>query len=144
MTSNIGSHKFEKGTSVGFGSTELSIEQAVHEEIEKMYPPEFLNRIDETIVFNKLDSEQLKVICNILLKDLKSNIKVNAKRRVNISDDVATYIVNQVVNNKYGARPLKRCITKCIETPLADHIISTVCSNEPIDIDVVDDTITIS
>ena len=47
MTSNIGSHKFEKGTCVGFNSAELSIEQAVQDEVQKMYPPEFLNRLDE-------------------------------------------------------------------------------------------------
>jgi ATP-dependent Clp protease ATP-binding subunit ClpC len=144
MTSNIGSHKFEKGTSVGFGSAELSIEQAVHEEIEKLYPPEFLNRIDETIVFNKLAGDDLNIICNILLKDLKTNIRKNAKRKINISDRVATYIVDQIVNNKYGARPLKRCITKCIETPLADHMISTVNSTAPISVDVADNNIIIS
>jgi ATP-dependent Clp protease ATP-binding subunit ClpC len=144
MTSNIGSHKFEKGTSVGFGSAELSIEQAVHEEIEKLYPPEFLNRIDETVVFNKLTDRELNIICNILLKELKSNIRKNTKRRVNIAGEVSPYIVDQIVNNKYGARPLKRCITKCIETPLADHIIATVNSSSPINIEVTDNNITIS
>jgi len=123
MTSNIGSHKFEKGTSVGFNSVELSIEQAVQDEVQKIYPPEFLNRLDETIVFDKLTTDNMRQICKILLKDLKSNIRTNTGKRVNIDDSVVDYIVNQVSNNKYGARPLKRCITKYIETPLADKMI---------------------
>lgn len=129
MTSNIGSHKFEKGTSVGFNSTELSIEQAVHDEVQKMYPPEFLNRLDETIVFNKLNDDDMTRICCILLKKLKANIRKNTGKRIQIEDSVVDFIVKQVSNNKYGARPLKRCITKYIETPLADRIIDNTDDN---------------
>lgn len=144
MTSNIGSHKFEKGTCVGFNSAELSIEQAVQDEVQKMYPPEFLNRLDETIVFDKLTDSDMTQICRILLKDLKSNIRKNTGKRVHIEDDVVSFIVNQVSNNKYGARPLKRCITKYIETPLADKIIGNSNDTNKFNVSLADDTVTVS
>lgn len=144
MTSNIGSHKFEKGTSVGFNSTELSIEQAVKEEIEKMYPPEFLNRIDETIVFNKLKDKHLYKICSILIKELRRNIKHNSGRKITINNNVIDFIVKQISNNKYGARPLKRCITKYIETPLADHLISSGNTSSTVNVEIQDDKIVIN
>ena len=144
MTSNIGSHKFEKGTSVGFNSAELSIEQAVQDEVQKIYPPEFLNRLDETIVFDKLSDDNMSQICKILLKDLKNNIKQNTGKRVCIDNAVVDYIVNQVSNNKYGARPLKRCITKYIETPLADKMITSMTGQSKYTVSVDRDSIIVS
>ncbi len=144
MTSNIGSHKFEKGTSVGFNSTELSIEQAVQDEVQKMYPPEFLNRLDETIVFDKLTDGDMTQICRILLKELKSNIRKNTGKRVQIEDEVVNFIVDQVSNNKYGARPLKRCITKYIETPLADKIIDNTDDINKFSVSLSGDKVTVS
>ena len=123
MTSNIGAHLYDKRSSVGFGHAQ-DTRQSVIDQLKKTYAPEFVNRFDELIVFNKLDHEQLTVITTQLINNLRKNIRTNTGKRVKVSPDVCTLISNQQQDCSYGARPIKRLITEQIETPLADYIIS--------------------
>lgn len=122
MTSNIGAHLFDKQSSVGFGHKQ-DTQHAVIEALKKTYAPEFVNRFDELVVFNKLEQDQLIKITAGLLMNLKRNIRTNTKKRVTISPDVASMITSQQQDFTYGARPIKRLITEQIETPLANYMI---------------------
>ena len=122
MTSNIGAHKFDKLNSVGFGMSN-NTDDAVVEELKKMYAPEFLNRLDETIVFDRLNDLEMLNVCDLLLKQLKKNIKSNTKLIITYDSKLCEYITKLNKDDIYGARPLKRIITEQIETPLADKII---------------------
>lgn len=123
MTSNIGAHMFDKRSSIGFGD-EASTYDSVINELKKVYAPEFINRFDELVLFDKLTDDHLIKICGLLLSQLKTNIKNNSSRIVTFSTDVARHIAEMCGQSEYGARPIKRMITEQIETPLADYIIS--------------------
>ncbi len=123
MTSNIGAHKFDKGVSVGFNQNE-SVETGVIQELKKMYQPEFINRIDEVVVFDRLDVNHLRKIAEQLLRAVKRTVKSNSKKIINYTPGVVDLIVETCEDTvKYGARPMKRTITELIETPLAEHIM---------------------
>ncbi len=122
MTSNIGAHKFDKLNSVGFGVSS-NTNDAVVEELKKMYAPEFLNRLDETIVFDRLTDTEMMSVCDLLLKQLKKNIKSNTKVIITYDNELCAHITSLNEDNTYGARPLKRIITEHIETPLAEELI---------------------
>lgn len=123
LTSNIGAHKFEKGPSMGFGPGE-STEAGVIAELKKMYAPEFINRIDEVVVFNKLTDKDIVNICNILMKEVKRTLKKNNGKILTFTNDVCEHLLTKSRDTAYGARPVKRIITECVETPLAEFIIS--------------------
>lgn len=128
MTSNIGASSLSNTSKVGFGDTtqqeafeELKIKQL--EELKKTMKPEFINRIDEIIFFNSLSTESLEKIIDVLFENLKNTIK---QRNIEITFDksVKNLILKKGTNQEYGARPLKRAITKYIENPLSDAIIN--------------------
>ncbi|MEO9170143.1 MAG: ATP-dependent chaperone ClpB, partial [Candidatus Baltobacteraceae bacterium] len=123
MTSNIGSHRI-LGYKGQFGSAEEAIMRAtVMEELRAHFRPEFLNRVDETIVFHALDEEQLMAIVNIQLSRLRERL---AERRITlVLDDAAKrHLVKAGYDSNYGARPLKRTIQKELETPLGRKILA--------------------
>jgi len=92
-----------------------------------MYAPEFINRFDELVVFNKLDNKDLLKIANQLMSTVKRTVKSNSKKIINFSPEVCELIVDKCTDiTQYGARPMKRTITELIETPLADYIISNL------------------
>lgn len=122
MTSNIGSHKFFKQDSVGFGAQQ-STEQAVMGELKKSYTPEFINRIDEVIVFDMLQQRHMLEIASNLLRELKRNLKQTTGKIINFDNTVKQMLVDSCDNQEYGARPLRRLITQHVETPLADWLI---------------------
>lgn len=140
LTSNIGAHKFEKRPNVGFGIGE-TVEEGVVAELKKMYAPEFINRLDEVVVFNKLTDKDIASICTGLLKGVKRTLKNNNGKMVTFSKDVSDYILSKTRDEAYGARPLKRIITEFIETPLAEFIISNDSSIRKIYAEVVDDKV---
>lgn len=143
MTSNIGAHKFDKGGSVGFNQNE-SVESGVIQELKKMYQPEFINRIDEVVVFDRLESKHLRKIADQLLKTVKRTVKANSKKVMNYTPGVVDLIVEACQDtDKYGARPMKRTITELIETPLAEHIMQDM-SVKKFYVDVVDNKIQIN
>ena len=126
MTSNIGSKYISEinaipGTQEYMDQYERIVER-VTEETRHIFRPEFLNRIDEIIVFNPLTVKELKAIVELLLA--KSSEKLIEKGiEIEFTEDVKTFIINRGYDPVYGARPLRRAIQKYIENPLADFII---------------------
>ena len=97
---------------------------SVMEEVRRMFKPEFLNRIDEIIVFHALNKEQMKQIVTILFKELISRCQEQMGITLKIRDSVKTHLVDSAYDVKYGARPLKRAIQTQVEDPLADALLS--------------------
>ncbi len=123
MTSNVGSHRIleYKGSFSGDGYSRMK--EAVLEELRQHFRPEFLNRIDETIVFHALSDEHLKQIVEIQLAGLRKRL---AERHIEIelSDQARGHLARSGYDAAYGARPLKRAIQREIETPLARRILA--------------------
>jgi len=122
MTSNIGSHRILEYRGAFEGEPYERMKQAVLEEMRHHFRPEFLNRVDETIVFHALSEEHLKEIVEIQLARLRARL---AERHITIelTDAARTHLVRAGYNPMYGARPLKRAIQKELETQLGRLIL---------------------
>lgn len=128
MTSNIGAHKINKHKRVGFLSNDdkkseyNSMKDNILEDLKKSFKPEFLNRIDDTIIFHKLDRNNMKNILDIMLKEMKGRLK---KSNIDIcfNEEIKEYLLNKCKENEYGARPFRRLITKEIEDRLSEEIL---------------------
>lgn len=129
MTSNAGAQSIIEPRRLGFLSQEDEkkdyeyMKGQVMEEVRRMFKPEFLNRIDETIVFHALTKENMKKIVNILLRDLEKRCREQMDIRLRVSDKVKEHLIETSYDNKYGARPLKRAIQGQLEDPLAEKIL---------------------
>lgn len=128
MTSNAGSRELEAyGNGVGFNTTSRNVAQNQRSVLDKalknIFPPEFINRVDEQICFNKLTKEDITKIIDIELKELKSRVRENG---YDLSVTVAAkkFVAEKGFNPSFGARPLKRAIQKYIEDPVSECIIS--------------------
>lgn len=127
MTSNIGTKDIKNISSFGFGGESgsdrySSLKNTVEDAMKKLFNPEFLNRIDETIVFRNLEKEDIMKIIDIQIQDLFKNIHEN-KMELVIDQSAKDFIVDKGFDPKYGARPLRRAIQKYIEDPLAEEIL---------------------
>jgi ATP-dependent Clp protease ATP-binding subunit ClpB len=120
MTSNIGSAEIQKLT--GQGAAEWEIEAAVKDLLKGQFRPEFLNRIDETIVFHPLGREQLTRIVDVQLEHLRRRLASRNLRLV-VSDEAKKLLADEGYDPQFGARPLKRVIQQRIENPLASRIL---------------------
>ena len=122
MTSNIGSHRILEYRGAFEGREYDQMKQAVLDEMRRHFRPEFLNRVDEVIVFHALSEEHLKEIVDIQLTHLRARL---AERHIQIelTDAARTHLVRTGYNPTYGARPLKRAIQKEVETQLARLIL---------------------
>jgi ATP-dependent Clp protease ATP-binding subunit ClpB len=122
MTSNIGSHRILEYRGAFEGREYDQMKQAVLEEMRRHFRPEFLNRLDEIIVFHALSEEHLKAIVDLQLAQLRTRL---AERHIQIelTDAARTHLVRTGYNPSYGARPLKRAIQKEVETQLARLIL---------------------
>jgi ATP-dependent Clp protease ATP-binding subunit ClpB len=122
MTSNIGSHRILEYKGAFEGTDYEKMKQAVLDEMRRHFRPEFLNRIDEIIVFHALSEEHLKQIVEIQLERLRDRL---AERHIEIelTDAARTHLVSAGYDPIYGARPLKRAIQKEVETPLGRLIL---------------------
>jgi len=130
MTSNIGARKLKDfGQGVGFG-TAAKVAQAsdnarsvIENALKKAFAPEFLNRIDDVMVFNALEKEDINKIIDIELEHLIIRIK-DLGYELNLTDKAKDYIADKGFDKQYGARPLKRAIQKYVEDALAEEIIN--------------------
>ena len=128
MTSNLGARNIVDSKNIGFvkeDSKELIYEKtknSVMEEVNKKFSPEFLNRLDEVIVFNKLDESSVKKITQLLLKDVEQRAKLQGIK-IKFEEGIVEYISKIGYDSKKGARPLKRAIQNKIEDKFADYII---------------------
>jgi ATP-dependent Clp protease ATP-binding subunit ClpB len=123
MTSNIGSHRILEYRGAFEGEPYERMKEAVLRELQHAFRPEFLNRVDEIIVFHGLNEEHLKQIVDIQLKGLRNRL---AERHINLelTDAARTRLVREGYDPNYGARPIKRAIQREVETPLARLILS--------------------
>jgi len=131
MTSNIGARKLKDfGTGVGFGTAARESQAADHAKgiienaLKKAFAPEFLNRIDDVVVFNTLDKEDINKIIDIELVKLIKRID-DLGYKLKLSAKAKDYIADKGFDSQYGARPLKRAIQKYIEDALAEEIINS-------------------
>mgnify|MGYP000137800822 FL=1 len=131
MTSNIGSRQLQDfGTGVGFGtkaqeeSKDDNQKFVIQTALKKAFAPEFLNRIDDVVLFNSLAREDIHQIIDIELKKLFVRVE-ELGFSIELSEKAKDYIANKGFDAKYGARPLKRAIQKHLEDPLAEEIIQS-------------------
>ncbi|HIE43440.1 MAG TPA: ATP-dependent Clp protease ATP-binding subunit, partial [Candidatus Omnitrophica bacterium] len=127
MTSNIGGESLRKKTSMGFHSSSEEMDyqemkEKLMDELKKTFRPEFLNRVDEIVVFRSLTKEELKKIVEIMLKEVKSRLE-EYKLELKCSPEVGDFLISEGYDPVYGARPLRRAIQKFIEDPLAEKIL---------------------
>lgn len=142
MTSNAGATSLKKQNVLGFAaSSDVEVEEyermkeIITEELKRTFRPEFLNRLDEVIVFHSLKEDQIMEIVEIMVKDLESRMsKVGVN--ISISDETKKYIAKQGFDSVFGARPLERTIRKMIEDQLAEEILKgSVTRDEDIVVD---------
>jgi ATP-dependent Clp protease ATP-binding subunit ClpC len=127
MTSNVGARDITKGKALGFatGDTTASFErmqEKVKEELKVVFNPEFLNRLDDVIVFHPLSREHITQIVSILLKDVRKRL-AEEELTLRLTDAATELLVKHGYDESYGARPLKRSIQKFIEDPLSEKIL---------------------
>lgn len=129
MTSNAGAQAIVDPKHLGFASKEDDskdyerMKSGVMEEVKRIFKPEFLNRIDETIVFRSLNKEDMKQIVTIQTKEFIARCKEQMDIDVSISSNVKAWIVDKAYDPKYGARPIRRKIQTSLEDPMAEDIL---------------------
>ncbi len=130
MTSNAGAQSIIEPKKLGFGAADDEahnhelMKNSVMEEVKRIFKPEFLNRIDETIVFRALTKDDMKKIVTLLCRNLQERCKTQLYLELTIRDSAKAYIVEKAYDRKYGARPLKRKIQDEFEDRLAEEMIS--------------------
>jgi ATP-dependent Clp protease ATP-binding subunit ClpC len=127
MTSNIGARFIEKKGRMGFAAGERETAQSVNEmvmgEVKRTFNPEFINRLDEIIIFDALTEQDLQKITRLLVEQLNANLK---ERSISISirDEGVEWLLQKTLPDRsYGARPLRRAIQRYVEDPLAEELI---------------------
>jgi len=128
MTSNIGARFLSKHTSLGFQApseeaTEAKMEEAVMVEVKRLFNPEFINRLDEIIIFNSLTDADLERIIAMMIDELNKNL-AHKNLMVSLTEEAKSWILEKVCHDRnYGARPLRRAIQRYIEDPLSEALI---------------------
>jgi len=128
MTSNIGARFIQKKASLGFqasdiGAIDKNVSDMVLGEVKRTFNPEFINRIDEIIVFEALSDDDLRRIMGLLIEQLNANL-VDRRMKISISRDVVDWIIDVTCKDRsYGARPLRRAIQRYVEDPLSEELI---------------------
>ncbi len=129
MTSNLGARDITKGKSLGFHprdetSAYETMRERVKEEIERAFNPEFLNRVDDIIVFHPLSRDQIGEIVHIMLKEVRDRL-IEENLKMQLTDAALNFLVDRGYDEKFGARPLRRAIQRFIEDPLSEKILTT-------------------
>ena len=129
MTSNAGAQSIIEPKKLGFGAKEDEkqdhelMKNSVMEEVKRIFKPEFLNRIDETIVFRALNKQDMKQIISIMTDELARRCKAQLQIELVVRESAKTWIVEKAYDRKYGARPLRRKLQEEVEDRLAEEII---------------------
>ena len=144
MTSNVGARDITKTKSLGFTSGDDAANwerraEKVREELKNVFNPEFLNRLDDVIVFHPLNREHIAQIVGVLLKDVRKRL-AEEELTLKLTDAATEFLVKHGYDEQYGARPLKRAIQKFIEDPLSEKIlIGEFSRGDEIEVDVAAD-----
>src|SRR6476661_3852140 len=131
MTSNLGARCLEKGGHLGFSAPATEgfpskIEDMVRGEVKRAFNPEFLNRLDEVILFTSLNDDDLLKIIDLLVEQVNGNL-VAKQIKIRLTTDAAKYILEKTsADRSYGARPLRRALQKYVEDPLSEALIQGV------------------
>ena len=129
MTSNAGAEQIMQPKRLGFASKEdekadyMAMKTSVMEVVKRMFKPEFLNRIDETIVFHALTKDDMADIIAIMLKEMTQRIKAQADIELHVQPAAKKLIIEKSYDKKYGARPLRRALIQMVEDRLAQEIL---------------------
>jgi ATP-dependent Clp protease ATP-binding subunit ClpC len=129
MTSNIGAQEIARNTPLGFavsddetGITYEDMKNRIMGELKKVFRPEFLNRIDDVIVFHKLQKDEIKTIVELLLRRIRESL-AERELQLELTEDAKELLVDKGWDPSMGARPLRRAIQRYIEDPLADFVL---------------------
>ena len=129
MTSNAGAANIISPKRLGFASSADENENykfmkdRVMEEVKRLFKPEFLNRIDDIIVFHPLNKEHMKEIAGIMLKAIEKRSRAQLRLTLEVTDGAKEYLIEKGYDEKYGARPLRRTIQNLLEDKLAEEIL---------------------
>lgn len=129
MTSNAGANRIISPKTLGFGQAKTSEEEyqkmkeGVMEEVKHIFKPEFINRVDEMIVFHALNKENIKDITKIMLKQFAKRVKDQMDMELCIADDVVDFISDKGFDKDYGARPIRRALQTELEDVLAEAVL---------------------
>ena len=144
MTSNAGAGSIVNPKKLGFASSENAkqdyefMKNSVMNEVKQIFRPEFLNRIDETIVFHMLQKDEITQITGLLLQELEKRCKNQLSIQVHFTDSVKKWLAETSYDAKYGARPLKRAVQNRIEDRLADEMLDgKIKAGDHVDVKVV-------
>ena len=144
MTSNVGARDIAQTQTLGFSSepnkglSDKEIQSRVMAELRKMFRPEFLNRLDEIIVFKSLTDEQIVEIVRLMVADLRERM-IELNMSINLTDAACQLIAKEGTDTTYGARPLRRAIQRLLEDPLSEEILEGKwVSGMIVDVDVKD------
>jgi len=141
MTSNVGARDITKGKQLGFAAPDTRanferIQEKVKEELQHVFNPEFLNRLDDVIVFHPLQKEHIAQIVGILLKDVQKRL-IEEELTLRLTDAASDFLVGHGYDEHFGARPLKRAIQRFIEDPLSEKIlVGDFSKGDEIEVDV--------
>jgi ATP-dependent Clp protease ATP-binding subunit ClpC len=127
MTSNLGARLIDKNVNLGFQSEEVGedakgVRNKVMGEVKHAFNPEFLNRLDEVIVFHSLDRDQLLKVVDILVDEMNS-LLLEQNIRIEVDAEVKEWIIKNNLQTSYGARPLRRAIQRMIEDPFSEELL---------------------
>jgi ATP-dependent Clp protease ATP-binding subunit ClpC len=127
MTSNVGTRDIKMGGKIGFSEQSVKdeydqIKDTIEDSIRKLFNPEFINRIDDFIIFGKLTKEHIYQIIDIHMEELSKRLKIN-EMTIELSQVTKDFLVEKGFDEKYGARPLRRAIQQYVEDELADEIL---------------------
>ncbi|MDZ7266029.1 MAG: ATP-dependent Clp protease ATP-binding subunit [candidate division KSB1 bacterium] len=127
MTSNVGAREIKKAGGFGFSTEESEIDYAkmqskIMEEVKRLFNPEFINRVDEIVVFRSLTREHMNQIIDIVVGEMLKKVS-DRQIVINLTESAKDFIAEKGFDPVYGARPLKRVIQKNIEDPIAEHIL---------------------
>jgi ATP-dependent Clp protease ATP-binding subunit ClpC len=127
MTSNVGARDMVKGKALGFAQSDeqssfTRMSEKVKEEIAKVFNPEFLNRLDDVIVFHPLTRQHIGQIVSVLLRDVQRRLG-EEELTLRLTEAANAFLVDHGYDEHYGARPLKRAIQRFVEDPLSEKIL---------------------
>src|SRR3990167_5002409 len=127
MTSNIGARVIEKGSTLGFQKASeenqyIKMKGSIISQLKEVFNPEFLNRVDEVIIFHPLNKEHLGKIIEILISEVNERLAIG-NMHLEITDEVKEWLITEGYQPSYGARPMRRAIQRSIEDPLSEEII---------------------
>lgn len=127
MTSNVGARLIDKGIALGFRRESeedqyAKMKEDITTELKRTFNPEFLNRVDETVIFHSLEKKHLLEIVDILINEVNQRL-ADRGIQIEVTQEVKKWLIKEGYQPTYGARPMRRCIQKKIEDPLSEEIL---------------------